>query len=182
MQGFARRISSAVQEYNLWGCRAYSKEIWSVIPSPSAMRSNISIVTFFLPHAIAFRYCWLTPMRLASSSSVIFYCSGLSSSQILFLFSCLFFLNSRMIFMNAQKTKITSFLAAKVQKINKRCMVWVMHFRVLWEEKRKPRKQAIHGNSCLKRKNTDGIGDFWWILHFFYYTFMYNLLCSYTKV
>ena len=34
----------------------YSNEMWSVIPRASAMRSNFSIVTFFLPQLMAFRY------------------------------------------------------------------------------------------------------------------------------
>ena len=59
----------------------YSNEIWSVIPRASAMCSNFSIVTFFLPQLMAFRYCWLMPIRAASSVSLTFFSPLLSSSQ-----------------------------------------------------------------------------------------------------
>ena len=35
--------------------KTYSKQIWSVIPRPSAMRSNCSMVTFLRPQLMAFR-------------------------------------------------------------------------------------------------------------------------------
>ena len=64
----------------------YSNEMWSVMPRAPAMRSNCSMEGLPLPQLMLFRYCFVQPIRRASSVSLTFFSAWLVSGR--FLFPC----------------------------------------------------------------------------------------------